>query len=457
MKHTQPSVGFVSLGCPKATVDSELIITDLQAKGYHVDAAESDVDTVVVNTCGFIDAARQESLDTIEDILNSGRRVIVTGCLGKDQALLRTKFPTLEFISGPADVAPVVDAVAQYVPGETQPAVKGTGTVHGQQEARTRLTPAHYAYIKIAEGCNHTCSFCIIPDMRGKLASRPFAEIVAEAEQAVAGGAKELLLIAQDLSAYGLDLRYAGDASTPRTDLEHLARALGQLAPWVRLHYVYPYPSVDALIPLMNDGLLVPYLDLPLQHAAPHLLKAMRRPAAAEKTLERITRWREICPDLAIRSTFIVGFPGETDEDVGVLLDFLEAAELDRAGCFTYSAVEGARANALPDHVDERDKLDRQERVYEVQAEISAQRLARLRGRSIRVLVDEVSREQIIGRSMWDAPEIDGQVILSRAADTPAPNPGDFVWTSVESTDSHDIYGHYDGHRAMEAGVDRLK
>ncbi|MEM9620397.1 MAG: 30S ribosomal protein S12 methylthiotransferase RimO [Pseudomonadota bacterium] len=433
-------VGFVSLGCPKALVDSEHIVTGLTRSGYEVVEEDTAADVVVINTCGFIDHAKAESYEAIERALDEAGEVVVTGCLGADAAALKQRYPQLKFVSGPAEVQPVMDAVATYVPPGDARATALPG------EARTRLTPAHYAYLKISEGCNHTCSFCIIPQMRGKLRSRLIGDVLREAEALVADGAQELLVIAQDLSAYGVDLRYAEDRFHDAqlvTNLHTLCEQLGAIAPWVRLHYVYPYPSVDRLIPLMAEGKLLPYLDIPLQHAAPDVLKAMRRPAAAEKTLERIKHWRQICPEIAIRSTFIVGFPGETEAHVGQLLDFLEEAELDRVGCFTYSAVEGAQANLIADHVDENDKLDRQEMVYETQAQISRQRLNRHVGQTLRVLVDEVVEQQgdtwLVGRSQFDAPEIDG-LVHARTGGQPT-RPGDFAWVKITDHDDHDLTG----------------
>lgn len=424
-------------------MDSEQIVTNLVDAGYDVVAEHEEAGVVVVNTCGFIDSAKAESFAAIEQALALGREVVVTGCLGAKRDELLARFPTLRHISGPADVAPVMQAVQSYAPSPG-----GRATPERGLRPRERLTPAHYAYLKISEGCNHTCSFCIIPDMRGKLRSRGIGDVLTEAEALVAAGAKELLVIAQDLSAYGLDLRYASETVGGRelaTRLSTLCTELGDIAPWVRLHYVYPYPSVDELIPLMSQGKILPYLDVPLQHASPRILKAMRRPAAAEKTLERIHRWREICPEIAIRSTFIVGFPGETEEDVGALLDFLESAQLDRVGCFTYSAVAGAKANALPGAVDERDKLDRQEMVYELQAVISARRLDRHVGQDLRVLIDQAGPE-CVGRSMFDAPEIDGVVRISDTADIACDVvAGEFAWVHIEGHDDHDLYGHLIG------------
>ena len=463
---TQAKVGFVSLGCPKATVDSEHIVTELQNIGYEVVGADGSADNstnvatdvVIVNTCGFIDAAREESLGTIDELLMAGKKVVVTGCLGHEQTKLRERFPELEFVSGPAVVDPVIQAVKHYKPigpNKTKDRTKDKSTVIGSAadvrnlaaEPRTRLTPDHYAYLKISEGCNHKCSFCIIPTMRGQLRSRALQDIVQEAQVAVAEGAKELLLIAQDLSAYGLDLGYKSAGSNGEileTNLYQLAQALRGVAPWIRLHYVYPYPNVDRLIPLMNEGVLLPYLDMPLQHAEPRILKSMRRPAAAEKTLERIERWRAICPDLAIRSTFIVGFPGETEDDVGTLLDFLEAAKLDRVGCFTYSPVDGAYANQLEGHLDEGEKLYRQERVYEIQAAISSDRLSRHIGKHMRILVDAIdeSTGTAIARSQFDAPEIDGNVYIANGTQI---TPGDFVWAEILEADDHDLRGVLSG------------
>jgi ribosomal protein S12 methylthiotransferase len=455
---TQAKVGFVSLGCPKATVDSEHIVTELQKSGYEVVASgdsegsgDSSADVVVVNTCGFIDAAREESFGTIDDLLEAGKKVVVTGCLGHEQTKLKERFPELEFVSGPAVVDPVIQAVKHYEPIQKTVANSVADARNLSAEPRTRLTPEHYAYLKISEGCNHKCSFCIIPSMRGQLRSRALQDIVEEAHVAVAQGAKELLLIAQDLSAYGLDLKYKSAGSNGEileTNLYQLSQALRDVAPWIRLHYVYPYPNVDRLIPLMNEGFLLPYLDMPLQHAEPRILKSMRRPAAAEKTLERIERWRAICPDLAIRSTFIVGFPGETEDDVGTLLDFLEAAQLDRVGCFTYSAVDGAHANLLDSHLDESEKLDRQERVYEIQAAISQDRLSRHVGKRMRVLVDTIdeSTGTAVARSQYDAPEIDGNVFITNdKANGGIITPGEFVWAEILEADDHDLWGVLSG------------
>jgi ribosomal protein S12 methylthiotransferase len=439
-------VGFVSLGCPKALVDSEQILTRLTAEGYQTVGEYADADIVVVNTCGFIDSAVAESLETIEEALGSNGRVIVTGCLGADSEPLRARFPQLLSITGPQATEQVVDAVRTHVP------VQASAGVHAEPlmgPAGIKLTPRHYAYLKISEGCNHSCSFCIIPHMRGKLRSRRIDEVIAEAERLAAAGVQELLVIAQDTSAYGVDIRYAGAHWQDRelaSDLETLCRELGRLVPWVRLHYVYPYPHVDRLLPLMAEGHVLPYLDVPLQHADPAILRAMRRPAAVENTLRRLESWRRICPDIVVRSTFIVGFPGETDDAFGNLLDFLEDAELDRVGCFTYSDVTGASANDLPDHVDESVKLDRQEQVMALQESISAAKLARRVGERIEVLVDEVQGDAAVARSRGDAPDIDGVVRVTAARGM---RPGELSWVRVTGSDTHDLTARYLG-KAVE-------
>ena len=399
-------VGFVSLGCSKALVDSEEILTNLDAVGHQYVPSLADADVVVINTCGFIDSAVEESYDAIEAALSVNGRVIVTGCLGAREARIRERFPDLLAITGPQAVRDVVAAVNKFTPGAVvelpEPLMRAV---------EFKLTPAHYAYLKIAEGCNHKCSFCIIPSMRGKLRSRLIGEVLREAERLAANGVQELLVIAQDTSAYGVDVGYQTDQFNGRdfrTNLETLCIELGRLVPWVRLHYLYPYPHVDRLIPLMAEGHLLPYLDVPLQHADPGILKTMRRPAAVENTLDRILAWRGICPEITIRSTFIVGFPGETDADFTRLLDFLDNAQLDRVGCFTYSQVEGAAANELPDPVEEATKLDRQEILLEVQGRISEQKLAQKRGLDLEVLVDEVSPDGAIARTKGDSPEVDG-------------------------------------------------
>jgi ribosomal protein S12 methylthiotransferase len=413
-KAKNPKVGFVSLGCPKALVDSERILTQLRAEGYETVSSYDAADVVVVNTCGFIDSAVEESLDAIGEAMAENGKVIVTGCMGagpKSQTV-RDRFPDLLSISGPQDFSSVMTAVHKAVPPKHDPFFDLL------PPQGIKLTPRHYAYLKISEGCNHKCSFCIIPSMRGKLASRPVGEVLVEAEKLVKSGVKELLVISQDTSAYGLDLKYAGSSwrgNDYDTSMLDLCRGLGELGAWVRLHYVYPYPHVDKIIPLMAEGKVLPYLDIPFQHASRSVLKAMKRPAAAENTLERIKAWRTICPDLTIRSTFIVGFPGETEEDFEELLAWLKEAQLDRVGCFQYSPVEGASANALPDQVPDEVKAERHARFMQVQQKISKARLKKKSGRTIEVLVDGVDEESgvLVGRSHADAPEIDGKVYLS--------------------------------------------
>ena len=440
-------VGFVSLGCPKALVDSEQILTRLAIEGYETVDTFDAADVVVVNTCGFIDAAVEESLETIEDALGENGRVIVTGCLGADAQKLKARFPGLLAVSGPQATDAVVGAVRVHAP---LPDLEETASAGAELErlmgpAGVKLTPPHYAYLKISEGCNHACSFCIIPSMRGKLRSRRIDDVLAEAERLAAAGVQEVMVIAQDTSAYGVDLRYQSasyQGRTLATDLETLCREIGRILPWVRLHYVYPYPHVDRLLPLMAEGLVLPYLDVPLQHADPGVLKAMRRPAAVENTLRRLRSWRSICPDIVVRSTFVVGFPGETDAAFGNLLDFLEEAQLDRVGCFTYSDVEGAAANLLPGHVEPGEKLDRQERLMELQSEISLAKLAAKRGQQLEVLVDSVTGNRAEARSRGDAPEIDGVVHLEDAGDLRA---GDRVLAEITDSDIHDLYGRYLG------------
>jgi ribosomal protein S12 methylthiotransferase len=391
-----PRIGFVSLGCPKATVDSERILTRLRAEGYGIAPDYDGADLVVVNTCGFIDAAVDESLAAIGEAIDEHGRVIVTGCLGARAELIRDSHPQVLAVTGPHAYAEVMDAVHAHLPPPEDPF---TSLVPPQG---IKLTPHHFAYLKIAEGCNHRCTFCIIPSMRGDLVSRPIGEVMAEAERLVEAGVRELLVISQDTSAYGLDLKYRSDfwGGRPlKTDIETLARSLGELPAWVRLHYVYPYPQVDRLIPPMADGLILPYLDMPLQHGSPVVLKAMRRPAATEKVLERLAAWRRICPELVLRSTFIVGFPGETEADFEQLLDFIGEAQLDRVGCFAYSPVHGAAANDLPNPVPDDVKEQRRERFMAVQAEISRAKLAARIGQRLTVLVDEVLEDQVLARS----------------------------------------------------------
>jgi ribosomal protein S12 methylthiotransferase len=433
MSREHPKVGFVSLGCPKALVDSERILTQLRVEGYEIVPSYDAADAVVVNTCGFIDAAVQESLDAIGEALHENGKVIVTGCLGKRAELIREAYPEVLAISGPQDYGSVMDAVHTALPPRRDPFVDLL------PDTGVKLTPKHYAYLKIAEGCNHNCSFCIIPSMRGRLVSRPVDEVLAEAEKLVRGGVKELLVISQDTSAYGVDTRYAERTwrdKTYRTRMTELCQGLAELDAWVRLHYVYPYPHVDELMPLMAEGRILPYLDIPFQHASPRILKLMKRPGNIERTLERVREWRRQVPELTLRSTFIVGFPGETDAEFEELLDFLREAELDRVGAFAYSPVDGAAANDLPDPVDEDLKEDRLERFMQVQAEISAGRLQRRIGQTLQVLVDEVGTEGALARSAADAPEIDG---LVRIADGQDLKPGQFVRVMVEGADAHDL------------------
>ena len=427
-------IGMVSLGCPKALVDSERILTRLRAEGYETSPTYEGSDAIVVNTCAFIDSAREESLDAIAEAQASGRPVIVTGCMGAEDKMLRERFPSLAAITGAHRTDAVMDAVHAAVPPDP------FAELVPMSPAGVRLTPKHYAYLKISEGCDHRCSFCIIPSLRGDLASRPIGEVMAEAEALVDAGVKELLVVAQDTSAYGLDLRYApGEwrGAAYKANLEGLCRALGELGVWVRLHYVYPYPHVDAVIPLMAEGKINPYLDIPLQHAAPGVLKAMKRPANEAKTLERIRRWREICPDLTLRSTFVVGFPGETEADFEYLLEWLEQAELDRVGCFAYENVAGAAAQLLPDHVPEALKQERRERFMATSARISRAKLKQKVGRTLEVLVDEVRRDGVaVARSKGDAPEIDGKVFVRPGH---ALKVGQFVNVKIERADAFDL------------------
>jgi len=429
-----PKVGFVSLGCPKALVDSERILTQLKVEGYEIVPSYDAADAVVVNTCGFIDAAVQESLDAIGEALHENGKVIVTGCLGKRSELIKEAYPDVLAITGPQDYASVMQAVHAALPPQRNPLldiIPDTGI---------KLTPKHYAYLKISEGCNHRCSFCIIPSMRGDLVSRPVDDVLVEAERLVKGGVKELLVISQDTSAYGVDVKYAERSwreKAYRTRMTDLCEGLAELGVWARLHYVYPYPHVDEVMPLMAEGKILPYLDIPFQHASPRILKLMKRPGNIDKTLERIQNWRKQVPDITLRSTFIVGFPGETDAEFEELLDFLREAELDRVGAFTYSPVEGAKANELPNPVPEELKEDRLEQFMAVQAEISAAKLKRKIGRSIKVLVDSASSEGAIARSAADAPEIDGVVHIRNGQKL---KPGQFTDVVVESADEHDLH-----------------
>jgi len=434
MPGTSRKIGFVSLGCPKATVDSEQILTQLRAEGYDVVAGYDEADLVIINTCGFIDSAVEESLDTIDTAVRENGRVIVTGCLGARSELVREKFPDLLAVTGPQAKNEVIQAVHKHLPAAHDPffdLIPRQGI---------KLTPDHYAYLKISEGCNHRCSFCIIPSFRGDLVSRPIDQVMQEAEILVAAGVRELLVISQDTSAYGVDLKYATrfwQGQPLQTRFFDLARALGQLGVWVRLHYVYPYPHVDDVIPLMTDGMILPYLDIPFQHASPKILKAMKRPGNREKVLERIHYWRDTCPDLVIRSTFIVGFPGETDDDFAQLLDFLDAAQLDRVGCFVYSPVDGAAANQLPGQVSEAVKQQRYDLFMLKQQEISSHKLKQRVGKDLQVLVEQKTDDGYIARSYADAPEIDGLVYIDTDLSL---NPGEFYQVRVYDTDEYDCY-----------------
>lgn len=432
-----PTVGFVSLGCPKNLVDSERILTQLRTEGYRIVPTYDDADMVIVNTCGFIDSAVEESLGTIGEALKENGKVIVTGCLGAKADEIREVHPQVLGVTGPHAYEEVLGQVHEYLP----PKAEHDPFLDLVPPQGVKLTPRHYAYLKISEGCNHKCSFCIIPDMRGKLVSRPIGQVMSEAERLVKAGVKEILVISQDTSAYGVDIKYRTDFWDGRplkTDLQQLCGALGELGIWVRLHYVYPYPHVDNIIPLMAEGKILPYLDIPFQHASPKILRLMRRPGQVEKTLERIADWRRQVPDLTIRSTFIVGFPGETEEDFQMLLDFLEQAQLDRVGCFQYSPVEGAAANELPDPVPEAIKQERYDRFMQVQQKISAARLQQKIGRTLEVLIDEVDHEGAIGRSYADAPEIDGLVYLNGEQSL---QPGDKVKVLIEHADEYDLWG----------------
>jgi ribosomal protein S12 methylthiotransferase len=420
-----PKIGFVSLGCPKALVDSERILTQLRAEGYATAPSYAGADLVIVNTCGFIDAAVEESLEAIGEALAENGKVVVTGCLGAKPQSIQKSHPSVLAITGPHDTAAVMHAVHAHLPKPHDPYT---------DLVPVKLTPPHYAYLKISEGCNHRCTFCIIPSMRGDLVSRPIGEVMQEAENLVKLGVKELLVISQDTSAYGVDVKYRTgfwQGKPLKSNLFNLARSLGQLGAWVRLHYVYPYPHVDEVIALMAEGKILPYLDIPFQHAAPRILKRMKRPASAEKVLERVRRWREAVPDLTIRSTFIAGFPGETEAEFSELLDFLKEAQLDRVGCFAYSPVDGAAANALPGAVPDEVKEERRARLMKVQEKISRERLSRKIGCMIDVLIDEPG----VGRSNGDAPEIDGVVRFKGGKS------GEFARVRVDRADEHDLHG----------------
>ncbi|MEW6330853.1 MAG: 30S ribosomal protein S12 methylthiotransferase RimO [Pseudomonadota bacterium] len=429
-----PRVGFVSLGCPKALVDSERILTQLRAEGYAIAPDYAGADLVVVNTCGFIDDAVAESLDAIGEALAENGRVIVTGCLGARGDMVKQAHPQVLAVTGPHALEEVMQSVHAHLPKPHDPYSDLV------PPAGIKLTPRHYAYLKIAEGCNHRCTFCIIPSMRGDLVSRDVGQVLQEAENLVQSGVKELLVISQDTSAYGVDVKYRPGfwhGRPVKTRMVELAQALGSLGAWVRLHYVYPYPHVDEIIPLMAEGKILPYLDVPLQHASPRILKLMKRPANAENNLARIEAWRRTCPDITLRSTFIVGFPGETEQEFGGLLDFLRAAQLDRVGCFAYSAVAGATANALPDAVSEEIKQERLARFMQVQAEISTDKLQRKVGKTLNTLVDSVEGEMAVARSSADAPEIDGVVYVEGAGHL---KPGDFCRVRVTRAGEHDLW-----------------
>lgn len=431
-----PRVGFVSLGCPKNLVDSERILTELRNEGYQVVPRYDDAELVIVNTCGFIDSAVQESLEAIGEALNENGKVIVTGCLGAKENQIREVHPKVLEITGPHSYEQVLSHVHQYVPKPEHNPFTSLIPAQG-----VKLTPKHYAYLKISEGCNHRCTFCIIPSMRGDLDSRPIGSVLDEAKRLVESGVKELLVISQDTSAYGVDVKHRTgfwNGQPVKTSMVSLCEQLSSLGAWVRLHYVYPYPHVDDVIPLMAEGKILPYLDIPLQHASPRILKLMKRPGAVERTLERIKRWREICPDLTLRSTFIVGFPSETEEDFQMLLDFLQEAKLDRVGCFKYSPVEGAAANELANQVPEEVKEERYHRFMQLQQQISAQRLQDKIGRELLVLIDEVDEEGAIGRSMADAPEIDGAVYLNGETGVKV---GEIVKVKIENADEYDLWG----------------
>ncbi|HEA3200217.1 TPA: 30S ribosomal protein S12 methylthiotransferase RimO [Aeromonas veronii] len=430
-----PKVGFVSLGCPKNLVDSERILTQLRTEGYDVVPSYDDAELVVVNTCGFIDSAVQESLEAIGEALAENGKVIVTGCLGAKENQIREIHPKVLEITGPHAYEEVLGHVHKYVEKPQHNPFTSLVPAHG-----VKLTPRHYAYLKISEGCNHRCTFCIIPSMRGDLVSRPIGDVLAEAKRLKEAGVKELLVISQDTSAYGVDVKHRTgfyDGMPVKTSMVALCEELAKLDIWVRLHYVYPYPHVDDVIPLMRDGKVLPYLDIPLQHASPRILKLMKRPGTVERTLERIQKWREICPQITLRSTFIVGFPGETEEDFQMLLDFIDKAELDRVGCFKYSPVEGALANELPDPVPEAVQEERFQRFMELQQQVSIRKLARKVGQEMIVIIDEVDEEGATGRSFADAPEIDGLVYLNGETGL---KPGDMVKVRIDESDEYDLW-----------------
>lgn len=432
---TDARIGFVSLGCPKNLVDSERILTQLRTEGYDVVPSYNDADLVIVNTCGFIDAAVEESLDTIGEALKENGKVIVTGCLGVKEDDIREIHPNVLAVTGPHAYETVVEQVHDHLPKPEHNPFQDLIPNHG-----VKLTPRHYAYLKISEGCNHRCTFCIIPSMRGDLVSRPVGEILDEAQRLKNAGVKELLVISQDTSAYGVDVKHRTgfwQGMPVKTHMQQLCEKLGDMDIWVRLHYVYPYPHVDDLIPLMNEGKILPYLDIPFQHASKRILRLMKRPGSAERTIERIKKWREACPELIIRSTFIVGFPGETEEEFQELLDFIKQAQIDRVGCFAYSPVEGAKANDLPDPVDEETKQRRLAKFMEVQSDISAARLQTRISKEYLVVVDEITAEGAVGRCFADAPEVDGVVHLNNVFDVEV---GQYVWAEIIHADQHDTW-----------------
>ena len=443
MQKSTPNIGFVSLGCPKNLVDSERILTELRTDGYNIVPSYENVDLVIVNTCGFIDSAVQESLEAIGEALEENGRVIVTGCLGAKEDQIRQVHPKVLEVSGPHSYETVMAQVHKYVPKPEHNPYTSLVPKQG-----VKLTPKHYAYLKISEGCDHRCTFCIIPSLRGDLESRSITQVLDEAKRLADAGVKELLVVSQDTSAYAMDTqRKEGGVKTAfwngmpiKNDLMTLCKQLGKLGIWVRLHYVYPYPHVDDLIPLMAEGLLLPYLDIPLQHASPKILKAMKRPGKIDRTLERIKQWREICPDLTLRSTFIVGFPGETEEDFQMLLDFLKEAQLDRVGCFKFSPVEGAPATEMADQVPEDIKEERFHRFMQLQQEISAERLKQKIGQTLDVIVDEIDEEGIIGRTKADAPEVDGLVYIENLSGTPV-KVGEFIKVTITHSDEYDLWG----------------
>lgn len=443
MQKSTPNIGFVSLGCPKNLVDSERILTELRIDGYNIVPSYENVDLVIVNTCGFIDSAVQESLEAIGEALEENGRVIVTGCLGAKEDQIRQVHPKVLEVSGPHSYETVMAQVHKYVPKPEHNPYTSLVPKQG-----VKLTPKHYAYLKISEGCDHRCTFCIIPSLRGDLESRSITQVLDEAKRLADAGVKELLVVSQDTSAYAMDTqRKEGGVKTAfwngmpiKNDLMTLCKQLGKLGIWVRLHYVYPYPHVDDLIPLMAEGLLLPYLDIPLQHASPKILKAMKRPGKIDRTLERIKQWREICPDLTLRSTFIVGFPGETEEDFQMLLDFLKEAQLDRVGCFKFSPVEGAPATEMADQVPEDVKEERFHRFMQLQQEISAERLKQKIGQTLDVIVDEIDNEGIIGRTKADAPEVDGLVYIENLSGTPV-KVGEFIKVTITHSDEYDLWG----------------